>query len=205
MENEAIVQDKRRLRSIITKGKILKAAKEVFLQEGFQKTSISQIIKKTDVGYGTAYVHFNGKDDMLVVLMEDIMSQFYQIAEMAFSPKSKTEAVEIIEKQTYSFLMLASKERDILRIFEQAIGFSTLAADKWTEIREKFIQHILHDIHYSHQNGLVKENLNYELVARGWFFTNEMYLWEIVKGTEKSSVEEIAKTITYIYTAGLYI
>jgi AcrR family transcriptional regulator len=29
------------------------------------------------VGYGAAYVHFEGKDDILMVLMEDVMEQFF--------------------------------------------------------------------------------------------------------------------------------
>ncbi|TCP21727.1 TetR family transcriptional regulator [Scopulibacillus darangshiensis] len=196
--------DKRHLRSMITREKILKSAKEVFLEEGFQKATISQMIKKAGVGYGTAYVHFEGKDDILIVLMEDVMAKFYEIAETPFSPRSKEEANDIIENQAYSFLKLAEKERDIMCVLEQAIGVSPEAANKWKETREKFIQRILKDIHYSHENGLTRAGLNFELVARGWFFVNEMYLWEIVRGEQRAPVEEIAEAITSVYTAGLY-
>ncbi|MCP3741065.1 TetR/AcrR family transcriptional regulator [Rossellomorea sp. BNER] len=195
----------RQLRSIETREKLLMAGRDIFVEYGFQKATISQIIKKANTGYGTAYVHFKNKDAILIVLMEDVMTKFHQIAEASFSPQSKVEAKEIIEKQAYAFLKLAEKERSIMRVFEQAIGFSTMASTKWKEIREKFIQRISKDIYYSHQNGLAKADLNYELVARGWFFANEMYLWEIVRGEQNASVEEIAKTITTVYTSGLYL
>lgn len=199
------VIDKRHLRSIITREKLLEAAKEVFLAAGFQEATISQMIKKAKLGYGTAYVHFEGKDDILIVLMEDVMAQFYQIAETPFSPQSKAEAEQIIQKQAHSFLKLAEKERDMMRVFEQAIGISPVASDKWREIREKFIQRISMDVAYSQQNGLARADLNHELVARGWFFANEMYLWEIVRDEHQASVEDIAKTITAVYTGGLYL
>jgi AcrR family transcriptional regulator len=202
--NTSRVEDKRHLRSMKTRQKLLKAAKEVFIEEGFQKATISQIIKKANVGYGTAYVYFGGKDEILIVLMEDVMDQFYQIAETPFFPTSIEEALQIIEKQAYSFLKLAEAERDMMQVFEQAIGISPVVSAKWKEIREKFIQRISKDIAYSQKNRLAKTQLNYELVARGWFFMNEMYLWEIVRNEHQASVEDIAKTITAVYTSGLY-
>ncbi|MED3624705.1 TetR/AcrR family transcriptional regulator [Neobacillus thermocopriae] len=203
MEKE--VMDKRHLRSIKTRQKLLEAAKEVFLEEGFQKATISQMIKKAEVGYGTAYVHFEGKEDILIVLMEDVMGKFYEIAEISFYPKSKEEAENIIHKQAYSFLKMAETERRMLQIFEQAIGISSAVSEKWKSIREKFIQRISKDISYAQENGLARKELNHELVARGWFFTNEMYLWDIVRNERQESVEEIAKTITAVYTRGLYL
>jgi len=198
-------EDKRHLRSIITRQKLLEAAKEVFLQEGFQKATISQMIKKANIGYGTAYVHFEGKEDLLIVLMEDVMERFYEIAEISFLPKSKQEAEEIINKQAKAFLLMAEAERELMQVFEQAIGVSALISDKWKAIREKFIQRISKDIVYAQPNGLARVELNHDLVARGWFFTNEMYLWEIVRDEHHASVEEIAKTITAVYVTGLYI
>jgi hypothetical protein len=35
-------------------------------------TTITQIIKHAETGYGTAYVYFKNKDDLLISLMEDV-------------------------------------------------------------------------------------------------------------------------------------
>jgi len=203
--NNRNVEDKRHLRSQKTRQKLLEAAKEVFLQEGFQKATITQMIKHAGIGYGTAYVHFEGKEDLLIVLMEDVMERFFEIAEISFVPKSKQEAEEIINKQANAFLTMAEAERAMMQVFAQAIGVSSLVADKWKAIREKFIQRISLDVAYAQQNGLARSELNHEIVARGWFFTNEMYLWEIVRDEHHGSVEEIARTITAVYVAGLYV
>ncbi|MFF2457802.1 TetR/AcrR family transcriptional regulator [Peribacillus simplex] len=204
MENGK-VGDKRHLRSIMTRQKLLEAAKETFLEEGYQAALISQMIKRANIGYGTAYVHFKGKEDLLIVLMENVMEQFYEIAETSFFPKSKDEAKHIINRQANAFLKMAEAERNMMQVFEQAIGFSTIISDKWKAIRMKFIQRISKDVAYAQQNGLARTELNHELVARGWFFTNEMYLWEIVRNEHQSSVDEIAQTITSVYVEGLYL
>ncbi|GAB1770369.1 MULTISPECIES: hypothetical protein [Priestia] len=61
------------------------------------------------------------------------------------------------------------------------ICISPLVSEKWKNIQEKFIQRISEDIAYAQRNGLARKDVHNELVARGWFFTNEMYLWEIVR------------------------
>ncbi len=204
MEHSKTMTDGRHLRSQQTRQKLLDAARHVFLEEGFQKSTISQIIKRAKTGYGTAYVHFTGKDDLLIVLMEDVMEAFYSIAEMPFFPASKEEAQKMILKQTMTFLQMAESERKMLQVFAEAIGVSSAAQQKWTEIREKFIQRIAQDISYSQQICLARHDVQAELVARGWFYMHEMYLWEIVRNEHTVPLEEIAKTLTAIYTGGLY-
>ncbi|YCA44508.1 TetR/AcrR family transcriptional regulator [Bacillus sp. JZ8] len=198
------IEDKRHLRSLVTRQKILEASKYIFLQEGFQKTTISQVIKRAKVGYGTAYVHFNGKEALLSVLMEEVMTQFYEIAEMPFFPKTKQEAKEIIEKQAYRFLKMAETERGIMRVFQEAMGMSDVIAHQWKDIRKQFIEGISKDILYVQEHHLARGDVKAHIVAKGWFFMNEMYLWEIVQNEHHGSVEEISQTISSLYVDGLY-
>ncbi|PFK31161.1 TetR family transcriptional regulator [Bacillus cereus] len=194
----------RQQRSIETRNKLLKSAHNIFLENGFHKTTISQIIKHAETGYGTAYVYFKNKDDLLIVLMEDTMNRFYQIAERSFSPKTKKEAHNMIRNQTRAFLQVTDEERNILQVVEEAIGASKEVRKKWNEIQERFINRIIQDITYSQENGLARNELNKEIVARGWFSMNEMFLWEIVRNEKEVNLEEIVYTLTEIYTAGLY-
>ena len=41
-------------------------------------------MEQADIGYGTVYGHFKGKDDLLIVLMEDIMDKFFEVASIPF-------------------------------------------------------------------------------------------------------------------------
>ncbi len=205
MGTEAKTEDKRHLRSALTRQKLLASAKKVFLEEGFQRATISQMINDAGIGYGTAYVHFQGKEDLLRVLMENVMERFHEIASITFTPQTKEDALATIRQQTLDFLKMAEAERNMMRIFEQAIGVSAIIAEKWKAIREEFIAGIANDIAYSQQHGLARKDLNHLLIARGWFYTNEMYLWEIVRDEHPSTVEEIAFAITELYTTGLYL
>ena len=202
MENSTL--STRKHRSLETKKKLLHSGYTIFIKNGFQKTTITQIIKHAETGYGTAYVYFKNKDALLVVLMEDVMNRFYDIAERSFSPQTKLEACDMIQSQVRAFLQLAEEERDILQVVEEAIGLSREISQKWDEIRERFIKSITQDITYSQESGLAQPELNKEIVARGWFAMNEMFLWTIVQNDKELELEEIVHTLTVMYTTGLY-
>ncbi|WP_433772280.1 TetR/AcrR family transcriptional regulator [Bacillus wiedmannii] len=202
MENSTL--STRKHRSLETKQKLLHSGYTIFIKNGFQKTTITQIIKHAETGYGTAYVYFKNKDALLIVLMEDVMNRFYAIADRSFSPQTKPESYDMIQSQVRAFLQLAEEERAILQVVEEAIGLSREISQKWDEIRERFIKSITQDITYSQESGLAQPELNKEIVARGWFAMNEMFLWTIVQNDKEIELEEIVYTLTEMYTTGLY-
>lgn len=194
----------RQQQAIKTRSKLLQAGKEVFLENGFQKATISQIIKKAKTGYGTAYVYFKNKDELFITLMEDLMNQFYEVAEMPFKPQTKVEAYENIKKQVRLFLQLALDERDMMNVVKEAIGVSAEINNKWYMIRERFIERISVDIRYAQAQKLAKQHLNPFLTARGWFYSNEMFMWELVMNDGKYKMDDIIENLTSMYTGGLY-
>ncbi|MBE5106558.1 TetR/AcrR family transcriptional regulator [Bacillus thuringiensis] len=194
----------RKHRSLETKKKLLHSGYTIFINNGFQKTTITQIIKHAETGYGTAYVYFKNKDDLLIALMEDVMNRFYGIAERTFSPQTKVEALDMIQNQVRAFLQLAEEERAMLQVVEEAIGLSKEIRQKWDKIRERFIKSITQDIAYSQESGLAQPELNKEIVACCWFAMNEMFLWKIVQNNKEVELEEIVYTLTEMYMTGLY-
>ncbi|WP_051556597.1 TetR/AcrR family transcriptional regulator [Alkalihalobacterium bogoriense] len=186
-----------------TKQKLVKAAKEVFFEQGFQKSTIQQIIKHAETGYGTAYVYFKNKDDFLVEIMQETMDEFYKVATMPFTPSSKTEAQHLIGNQVKLFLTLALDNKDLMKLIKEAIGFSPVVEQHWLSIRNRFIENITNDIHYVQEKALANTELQPSIVARSWFYTNEMFMWELVSGNTED-IDDIVSHMTILYTRGLY-
>ena len=204
MTNPTSKLSPRKKQALETRKKLLIAGREIFLESGFQKATISQIIKKANTGYGTAYVYFKNKDELFMILMEDLMDKFYEVAEFHFKPNTRDEAYELISKQVQLFLKLAVDEREMMKVVKEAIGVSPEIDQKWYMIRERFINRISVDIRFAQASSLAKKHLDSSLVARGWFYANEMFMWELVNNESKYSIEDIMVNLTNIYTSGLY-
>ncbi|AIF43036.1 TetR/AcrR family transcriptional regulator [Virgibacillus sp. SK37] len=194
---------KRELQALETKKRLIRSAHEVFLKNGFNKTTISEIIKAAGVGYGTAYVYFKNKDAMFVTVMESVMERFLQVANQNFRPNSVAAARQQIQNQVRDFLELAIEEKSTLKVVKEAIGSSDVVEARWLEIRNQFIESITNDITYSQTTNLVSTKFDAPIAAKSWYFMNEMFLWECVE-TEEVNLDKIVEQLSLLYTSALY-
>lgn len=198
--------DRQFIRSEITKGKILDAAKLVFLEKGFKDATVTLIAEEAGLGYGTVYSHFTtGKDQVLLAIMEEVMQYFYQIAESEYTPTCKEEALQFTLKNTTNYLKLAVEYQKLLALFYEAIGLSPLIRAKWEEITESFIERITKNVLIVKEMGLIRNpQFDPRVVAGSLYYPGEQYLWKIALNKTNENYEEIASTIAEIYTYGLY-
>ncbi|WP_340084766.1 TetR/AcrR family transcriptional regulator [Siminovitchia sp. FSL H7-0308] len=195
---------KRQMKALQTRENLLKAGRAVFLENGFQKATMTQINKMAHTGYGTAYVYFRNKDELFVELMETIMQKMYEVADLPFRPKTKEEAFSQIQKQTQLFLKAALEEKAIMQIVKEAIGASEIVSEKWNNIRTRFINGITTDIDFVQKTGLARPDLDASLIAKGWFYMNEQLMWDLVLEEVDEDFEKVAVNLVKLYTGGLY-
>ena len=55
--------------------RILAAAKELFVQQGYKKTTIRQIVEKSGVLTGSIYYFFKNKEDIFQSLVMELLGQ----------------------------------------------------------------------------------------------------------------------------------
>ncbi|RST77366.1 TetR/AcrR family transcriptional regulator [Siminovitchia acidinfaciens] len=195
---------KRQLQALQTRENLLNAGRTVFLENGFQKATMTQINKLAHTGYGTAYVYFKNKDDLFTELMETIMQKMYKVAALPFKPRTKEEALAQILEQTRLFMQSALEEKEVMKVVKEAIGVSAIVEDKWNSIRARFIAGITKDIEFVQKSGLAKKNFDATLIAKGWFYMNEQMMWQLVLGEIEQDLDAVAENLTALYTGGLY-
>lgn len=130
---------------------IRKAALRVFQEKGYHKSSISDILRYTDIARGTFYLYYNNKaeifDDLLADLYRDIIVSlaFLNIDEsntrFVFFSQLKTLAQTLLKiflqhKQLVSILVSSSIGRD--SIFDRRVeGFYEVLSDVVKSLTEK--------------------------------------------------------------------
>lgn len=194
------------LRHQRTKSKIMTAAKFIFLEKGYQEATVTLIATEANVGYGTVYAHFPaGKEQLLLSIMDEILEQFYAIAERTYVPKTKEEAYRFTFTNVKDFLELGITYKHWMKIFYHAIGTNHMARKKWEAYSEKFIQRISRNVEQVREMGLIN-NTDYVtyVVAGMLYYSGEKFLWKIAKNERNDDYIKIAHTITEMYTNGLY-
>lgn len=76
---------------------ILQAARQRFLHYGYKKTTIDEIASDANIGKGTVYLHFSGKDAILLTLVmevkRNINAQIRAIAASLASPEDRLRRI----------------------------------------------------------------------------------------------------------------
>ena len=116
-------------RSAETKRAILDAAKALFAEQGYEGTTIGDIVAKSGVSVGSIYHQFGGKVEVCVALIERDLSTLAAASWQAvkeLQATGETDSVELYLAGARAYLLETWRDREILRI--------TLGADSPPEV-----------------------------------------------------------------------
>jgi len=193
---------RRYLRSRITRNLILDTAKKVFISEGYSKTTIAKISEMANVGYGTVYSHFKGKDDILSRVIDNILEDFYTLLDIEFAPSSVKEAKKIFYNLMFTAFTLAEQNRPILKVYRQALRLSENMDAHWQGVKEHFYKVAKKSIIYAQDKGLAKQ-FDPQIGAKGYVLLVDRFFWEVVEEREPD-VERLCTILTDMVFQGFF-
>ncbi|MBD8026395.1 TetR/AcrR family transcriptional regulator [Ureibacillus sp. Re31] len=113
------------------KRQIIHAARQLFIDKGFNDTSIIDIISTANVSKGTFYNHFGSKNECLIAILEETreetVSSRYEMA-LNQDPSDK----DILIKQI-AILTHVNRKRNLVQIFESLVGNTDIELKKALE------------------------------------------------------------------------
>jgi AcrR family transcriptional regulator len=100
---------------------ILKAAREVFKQSGYEKAHVAEIAQRAGVAKGTVYLYFESKRAML-----DALCDLYQemIADALLDALQNDNGHAAIREAVHAGLTVASRELDLLKLLDLRLGLA---------------------------------------------------------------------------------
>lgn len=69
------------------RNKILETAKKLFLEQGYKKTTIRQIVENSGITSGSIYNLFENKDEIFAALIDEMMGESIQVVEEEFGTR----------------------------------------------------------------------------------------------------------------------
>src|ERR1044072_9733337 len=85
----------RERKRIDTRGRIMAAASRQFLKRGIEDVTVDEIAADADIGKGTGYNYFEGKEDIVVAMVVELdRSALAAVAEIPRQGMSVAEALD---------------------------------------------------------------------------------------------------------------
>ena len=159
---------KEKITNIDVKDEIFKEAVKLFLQKGYQGTSIQDITDAVNISKGAFYWHFKSKTKLLETIIEEFDKVFLDslIATVEGTEGDFTKKFKVSHKYASEF---AYNNRDL------CVGFVTLSAEfagSGTEIDEKlktvsvkFVRYFRRLLEIGKQEGRIRPDIDPKVTA----------------------------------------
>jgi AcrR family transcriptional regulator len=120
------------------KAKILEAARSLFIERGFEETSIRNIAERIEYSPTTIYLYFKDKDDIFYALHQEgfiLLNQYFRALEHVSDPFERLKAIN----RAYINFALENREYyDLMFISRSPMNALEKDSDKWVEGNKAF-------------------------------------------------------------------
>ena len=192
-------------RSEETVNRIIQAALELFVRNGYHGTSISDITRKVGVTKGALYAHFNSKDEVLIRIIEEFEIRFIDelirsVSELPGNALDKfhhaisfTSQFAAQNQDLCVFLTFLTTELNADVDFEPALK-------NVYRTYQKFISQL---VRQGVQQGLFKEELDPDLTGLSFVAVHDGMLHQWVLNRNHIDVEKFVKNFKKIFLHGI--
>lgn len=147
-------------KNLARKDRIKKVAYELFLTRGFQKVSLSDIIKISGGSYSNIYDCFQSKEGLFFEILNDICKKHFKLAASQIHISEDKELKENLISFARAFVKIYNTASMISLgriIFSQAYNINYL--QNWMQDNQKFFTHnLLADLFSKQKDQFIKDN-----------------------------------------------
>ena len=180
---------------------ILWAAVDLMGENGFSKTSVSQIVKKAGVAQGTFYLYFQSKSELVLGIASHIIEDFLKEAE-ALPLKEETSLQEFISLFTDLIYDLTLKHRKLIGFIYSGTAYYS-SFKEWESLYIPFYAWLTEKLSYYRDRNQIPSSFDLSylsnfiigLLEHG---AEQVYLMETENFQETRSKEQLK---TFIYGA----
>jgi AcrR family transcriptional regulator len=125
-----------------TRDRLLRVARQVFEDDGFDGASVSRIVEGAGVSRGTFYLYFESKEDIFRTLAESLLQEVVALQR----PTGDAEPIEVVRRSIAAFLVYYRRHARLMAVLEQVAThderFRTLRREMRRGVAERAVRFI---------------------------------------------------------------
>jgi len=181
--------------------RIIEAAIHVFARKGYFAARVSYIAKKAGVADGTIYLYFRNKEDILVRLFDEVMSE--HVVQAREAGRALPSAAERLRAIAERHLTVLGENRDLAVVFQVELRQST-------HFMERFTASWLHDyfelldevMEEGQRDGSLRADINRKLAAKMLFGALDETVTSWLLAEKRYSLKDLAGPVVDLFLRG---
>jgi len=182
--------------------RILDAAVRVFAEQGFYHAKVAQIAQLAGVADGTIYLYFKSKDDLLISLFEDRMTEVN--AQLREALDSARGAVERLKRVIRMHLALVEQNLPMAEVISVELRQSSKFVKEYANPKfVEFLRLIAGAIADGQEHGELRRDVDPQLIARSLFGALDEIALSWLMKKEKFDLQRAAADLERLFVDGL--
>jgi len=183
--------------------KILESAVRVFARKGFHQARISDIAKEAGVADGTIYLYFRNKDEILIKVFEESLTEIIR----RFESELKEEKDPLSRLRRFIWLHLELLEEN--QALAEVIQIELRQSHKFMKeyVPKKFLEYleiIARLVREGQEAGVIRPEISPAIFKRALFGAlDELSLYWVLTKKPKSYIKSSAEQLCEIFLKGI--
>jgi TetR/AcrR family fatty acid metabolism transcriptional regulator len=190
-----------RRRSDDKRRRILEAAVRVFARKGYFAARVSDVAKRAGIADGTIYLYFENKEDILVSLFDEVMSEHVARGreELQRIPGTAAKLHAIAARH----LRLLGDNEDLAVVFQVELRQSTKFMERFTAswFRD-YLELLTGVIEEGQKDGTLRAELPRKLLAKALFGALDEMVTSWILGRKTYDLGELAAPVVDLFLRG---
>ncbi len=181
--------------------RILHAAVKVFAKKGYFGARVAEIASRAGVADGTIYLYFRNKEDILVSLFDEVMSE--HIAEARQQLQRAEGAAERLRLVAENHLRLLGENRDLAVVFQVELRQSTKFMERFTASwLQDYFDALTEVIEAGQKSGELRADLPVRLAVKAFFGTLDELVTSWILSKKDYDLAQIAGPVVELFLRG---
>lgn len=113
------------------RGKIISAALNMFIEEGYAKVSIRKIAERVEYSPATIYLYFQNKDELMFFVQQEAFDQFFEILAPVLSLQDPIEQLRFMGRTYMDFGISNPELYDLMFMLQAPMNVDEVKEQGW--------------------------------------------------------------------------
>jgi AcrR family transcriptional regulator len=187
-------------RSQRTRAALLKSARSVFTEAGFQDARITDIVERANTAHGTFYTYFDSKEDVFLAVLHEVLAGYFATV----VPDASSAPIDRIDRASRRFLEFYAANARLLASIEPLASVDERFAALRRGTRLAYLHRVAGAIARWQQEGLADEDVDAErLAAALGAMAERMAYLECVLHDGPMDIDEMLTVSNHVWATAL--
>ena len=195
------IRGTRRERRQKAREKVIAGALKLAEKGPFRDVTVDQIARSAGLSRSAFYTHFQDKQELLLVAVEEASEQLYEMAERWWHGVGPP--AERVRRAIEGVVSVYAGEARLLRIAAEVATYDDEVRALWLDIAERFIEATAQHIRAEQEVGLIPRSLDPRATAESLFWMAERCCY-IYLGRGERTAKQVVQGLLPVWVAALY-